>query len=133
MEVDIPDVMKVTSKSTFTMSSSSTHQQTSTDTNGHSNTISSGVPAHSSICATITGTTVDYRQTFSVPAYLSGMIRCQYSSRCRGHYYWYANLVSSDFSSNLDGVATSNTVTEVKSSIQQGVCPEGCEKYEALV
>jgi hypothetical protein len=133
VEVGIPEVMQVTSKSTFTVSSTSTEQQTSTDTSGHSNTVSSSVPAHSSKCASIQGTSVNYKQSFEVPVCLSGRIRCQYSSPCNGHYYWYVGLGSDDVCSNMKGYATSSTVTEVTSTIDPGVCPSGCTRFQAIV
>lgn len=133
VEVEIPEVMKVTGQYAFTVTSSSTVQQTSTDTNGHSNSISVSVPAHSSTCASVKGTSVEYHQNFEVPVCLAGRIRCQYSSPCNGHYYWYVALGSNDVCSNMKGYATSSTVTEVGSTIDEGVCPSGCEKFQAVV
>jgi hypothetical protein len=133
VEVEIPEVMKVTGQYAFTVESSSTVQQTSTDTSGTSNSISASVPAHSSKCATIGGTSVEYNQNFQVPVCLGGQIRCQYSRPCNGHYYWYVSLGANDVCSNMKGYATSSTVTEVKSSIDEGVCPSGCAKFQAIV
>jgi hypothetical protein len=125
--------MKVTSQFAFTVTSSSTTQQTSTNINGHSNSVSATVPAHSSKCATIEGTSVQYNQNFEVPVCLSGQIRCQYSRPCNGHYYWYVGLGSNDACSNMKGYATSSTVTEVTSTIDSGVCPSGCAKFQVFV
>jgi hypothetical protein len=133
VQVEIPEVMKVTSQFAFTVTSSSTTQQTSTNTNGHSNSVSATVPAHSSKCATIGGTSVEYNQNFEVPVCLRGQFRCQYSSPCNGHYYWYVSLGSNDVCSNMKGYATSSTVTEVTSTIDEGVCPSGCEKFKVVV
>jgi hypothetical protein len=130
VEVDIPEVMKVTDTASFVISSSSTEQHSDSHASGHAESVSATVDPHSSACAIMDGKTVDYNSDFTVSVCLSGIIRCQYSSRCKGHYFWYFSLGGEDVCSNMKGTATSNSITETKAVINKGKCEAGCGQME---
>lgn len=136
VEVSIPEVAKVTSKSSFTFSTSKTKTLTDTKTSGGWNTVRAPVPANSSVCISLEVDHETYEADFSVPICYTGYFKCNYGAwwfghwfgrRCNGHYNWYAKF-SYIFGSRascktLRGRVAGNRYTHAHGRVSLGACP----------
>lgn len=124
LEVDIPEVLKVTTKDTFSFSSSRTTSQTDSTTRSFANSVSASIPPHQSVCAYLDVDTLTYNSHFTIEVCVTGGFRCQYASRCNGHYYWYGDLSEVDGSTCfiLTGTAHANQDVKGHGRIEPGTC-----------
>merc|ERR1712050_73584 len=125
LEVGIPGVLAVSSKDTFSFSSSSTNSQRDSVTRSFANSVSASIPPHQSVCAYLDVDTLTYNSQFTIEVCVTGGFRCQYSKRCNGHYYWYGDLSDVDGSNCfiLTGTAHANQAVSGHARIEPGACP----------
>jgi hypothetical protein len=126
IEVDIPEELKVTAKTTFGFSSSRTDSQKDTSSRSFSNSIQADIPPHSCVCGKEEVSTMVYDSAFTVDVCVTGAFRCQYSSTCNGHYYWYiplSNLGAEKTCYTVNGHARSNQDISGHGVVNPGKCP----------
>merc|ERR1712039_108145 len=136
VEVAIPEVAKVSGKSSFTFSTSKARTLTDSKTSGGWNTVQAPVPANSTICISLEVEHETYEADFSVPVCYTGYFKCSYGSwlfghwfgrQCNGHYSWYAKFSyifgSSATCKTLRGHVTGNRYTNAHGRVSLGACP----------
>lgn len=126
IEVDIPEVLKVTSKTTFGFSSSRTQSKQDSSSRTFSNSIQAEIAPNTCVCGKEEVNTMVYDSTFTVDVCVTGAFRCSYSSRCNGHYYWYvplSKLGNAKTCYTMTGHARSNQDISGQAQVNKGKCP----------
>lgn len=128
VEIEIPDALKVTSKTTFGFSSSTTASQSDSSSRGYSNSVQADIPPHDCVCAKEQMKTLVYDSTFTVPVCLSGFFRCNWYWQCKGHHWWYINFAGvftqDELCYSINGKARSNQDISGSAVADPGKCPQ---------
>jgi len=136
VEVSIPETAKVTSRSSFTVSTSRTSAQRDTKTSTSRNTVQAKVPPKSTVCVSLEVDHETYDADFSVPVCYTGYFKCRYGRygwfnewydrKCNGHYNWYARFSyifgSAASCKTLRGHVTGNQFSNAHGRVTPGAC-----------
>jgi len=131
VEASIPEVMKMSASTSLSLSTTTTESQTTSDSETTSLEVAVPIEEGQKKCVSVVQKQSTFQSTWTLPMALTNPngdgIRCDYSSPCLDHYYWFGSferMSPADTSYTISGKATANVMSYGAVHIRPGACSE---------
>jgi len=129
VEVGIPEVMKVSGKTSFDVTTTDTSSKAVSQSETITISVDVPVAAGERKCFYVSQKVSKFDSTWTLPMSItdgSGRgIRCEYSSPCNDHYYWFSSvrgMSAADTSYTVSGKATAKVMSYGAIKTRDGAC-----------